>query len=115
MSVTTIQIPADHVAAIRASLIGRRDEGYCVDAIDGLLGQLPSGDRSASQHCALTGSRALLWSAVYDSLCAAAEQLAEDCNEYWRGTVTPDSARAGIAVVGTRLELLVGLGPPPGR
>jgi hypothetical protein len=57
----------------------------------------------------------VLWSAVYDTLCAAAEQLADDCNEYWRGVVDPDLARAGIADVSARLELLVALGAPPGR
>jgi len=54
-----------------------------------------------------------IWTAVYDSLCAAAEQLAEECNEYWRGTVDPEATRATVASVSTRFELLVALGAAP--
>lgn len=62
----------------------------------------------------LTGSRAVLWGAVYDSLCTAAERFAEDCNEYWRGAVEPDAIRAATAGLSAHIELLVALGPPPG-
>lgn len=113
MSATTIQIPAQHVEAIRRSLTDRRRDADS-EEIEGLLRQL-SGDSSADAELyELTGPPAVLWNAVYDALCAAAEQLADDCNEYWRGTVEADSARAGIAAVSTRLELLVALGTPPG-
>lgn len=113
MSETTIQVPAEHVDAIREGLIGRRDGSERHEEIESLLGQIARHVPDATEPYKLTGSRAVLWSAVYDSLCAAAEQLTDDCNEYWRGVVAPESARAGIAVVSTRLELLVGLGAPP--
>jgi hypothetical protein len=113
MSATTIQVPAEHVEAIRQGLLGRRDDSERREEIESLLRQIASGVPAGAGPCELTGSHAVLWSAVYDSLCAAAEQLADDCNEYWRGVVDPESARAGIADVGTRLELLVGLGAPP--
>jgi hypothetical protein len=113
MSATTIQIPAEHVEAIRQGLIGRREGSECSEEIESLLGQIAGASPDGAGTYELTGSRPVLWSAVYDSLCAAAEQLAEDCNEYWRGVVDPASARARIADVSTRLELLVGLGGPP--
>lgn len=112
MSATTIQVPADQVEAIRASLIGRRGEGRPSAEIDGLLGQLNGAASGGSYE--LTGSRSIIWSAVYDSLCLAAEQLAEECNEYWRGCTDPQAARSRIADVAARLELLVGLGAPLG-
>ena len=114
MSATTITIPADHVEAIRRSLLGRRGDAERPDEIDALLAQLAGGVPPDVRPRELTGSRTLLWSAVYDSLCAAAEQLADDCNEYWRGAVAADAARAAVGDVGTRLELLIGLGAPPG-
>jgi hypothetical protein len=115
MSETTIQVPAEHIAAIRQSLIGRRSDAGSTTEVELLLGQIASGAACVDRSCALTGPRAVLWGAVYDALCSAAEQLADDCNEYWRGTVDPEAARVGIAAVATRLELLVGLGTPPGR
>ena len=114
MSTTTIQIPADHVEAVRQGLLGRRADPAHSDEIDGLLRQLEAGVAEGARSHELTGPRTLLWNAVYDSLCAAAEQLADDCNEYWRGEIAPDSARTAIAVVGARFDLLVGLGAPPG-
>jgi hypothetical protein len=113
MSATKIQVPAEHVEAIRQGLIGRREGAGRQEEIEDLLDQITSAVPSAAAPYELTGSRAVLWGAVYDSLCAAAEQLAEDCNEYWRGVVDPESARTRIADVSTRLELLVGLGAPP--
>lgn len=113
MSVATIEIPGDHVEAIRRSLLARRDEAESSDEVEGLLAQLAAGASRAVAVPKLTGSRTLLWNVVYDSLCAAAEQLAEDCNDYWRGTIEADSARAAVADIGTRLELLIGLGAPP--
>jgi hypothetical protein len=114
MRATTIQIPADHVEAVRQSLLGRRGDGERQDEIDRLLGQIEDGAPDGARSCELTGSRTVLWDAIYDALCVAAEQLADDCNEYWRGEIAPDSARAALAGVGARLELLVGLGAPPG-
>lgn len=114
MSAITIKIPAAHVEAIRRSLVGRRGDAQRPEEIDALLAQLVSGAPHGVASCELTGPRTLLWNVVYDSLCTAAEQLAEDCNEYWRGTVAADSARATVADVGIGLELLIGLGAPPG-
>jgi hypothetical protein len=114
MSATTIQIPADHVDAICQSLAGRRQEAERPEEIDSLLEQLAEPASESDPAYALRGSRALLWSAVYDALCAAAEQLAENCNELWRGDIAPDDIRAAIVRVESRYELLLGLGPPPG-
>lgn len=114
MSATTIQIPTDHIDAIRQSLIARRDHAERPGEIDGLLEQLADDAGESPRAYELSGPLPLLWSAVYDSLCAAAEQLADDCNEFWRGQIAPDDARAAIARVGSRFELLAGLGPPPG-
>lgn len=114
MSETTIQVPAEHLEAIRQGLIGRREDPGQRAAVESLLGQIgaaTSGAAAAPRR--LTGSRVLLWGAVYDSLCVAAEDLAEECNEYWRGVVDPDAVRSTIAGVSARLELLVALGAPP--
>lgn len=115
MSEATIQVPAEHVEAIRQSLIGRLDDVGRAEEVRILLGQIGDDAPGNARSRALTGSRVVLWSAVYDTLCAAAEQLADDCNEYWRGAIDPDLARAGIANVAERLELLVALGSSPGR
>ncbi len=116
MSETTIRVPREHVEAIRQSLNGQRDEGGSAEEVESLLDQLGVGDvTDGAQPRVLVGSRAVLWNAVYDSLCAAAEQLAEDFNEYWRGAVDPEAARARVAAVAARLELLVALGAPPVR
>lgn len=115
MSEATIRVPAEHVEAIRRSLIGRLNEEGRAEEVQSLLGQIGDDSPGAARPRALTGSRVVLWSAVYDTLCAAAEQLADDCNEYWRGAIDPDQARAGIANVAERLELLVALGSLPGR
>lgn len=113
MSEATIEIPVDHVEAIRRSLLARRHDAESPDEVEALLAQLAAGTPQTLGCQEITGPRALLWNVVYDSLCSAAEQLAEDCNEYWRGIVTADSARAAVTDVGTRLELLIGLGGPP--
>jgi hypothetical protein len=115
MSETTIRVPQEHVEAIRRSLNGQRDEAGSAEEIESLLDQLRGDATDDAQPCVLVGSRAVLWNAVYDSLCAAAEQLAEDFNEYWRGAVEPEAARARVAAVAARLELLVALGAPPVR
>ena len=111
MSETTIQIPAEHVEAIRQGLTGRRGDARHAKEIEACWARSRVAPRAAPH--ALTGSRAVLWGAVYDALCAAAERLAEDCNEYWRGAVDPGAARAAVTGVAARLELLVGLGAPP--
>jgi len=111
MSEVTIEIPVDHVEAIRSSLLARRGDAESPDEIDDLLAQL--AEHTEVDSLPISGSRSLLWSVVYDALCSAAEQLAEDCNEYWRGTVAADSARAAITDVSTRFDLLTGLGAPP--
>jgi hypothetical protein len=134
MSATTIQIPIDQVDAIRESLLGARREieqdpmpptesrsatmargtSGRLEEIDRLLEQISLSEERGSEVRQLTGPRPALWDAVYDAVCAASERLAEECNEYWRGAVDPSEARALIADVGVRFELLVSLGPPPG-
>jgi hypothetical protein len=114
MSEITIQVPAEHVEAIRASLARRRDGSGRDAEIERLLAQLSLGGRGVPAGCELTGARPVLWSAVYDSVCATAERLADECNEYWRGVVDPASIRATLGDAGARFELLAGLGPPPG-
>ncbi|HYI81537.1 MAG TPA: hypothetical protein VEW67_11810 [Thermoleophilaceae bacterium] len=112
MSEATIRVPPEHVEAIRRSLNGRRGEARSAE-IESLLGQIGDHTTDEGQPRVLVGSRTVLWGAVYDSLCVAAEQLADDFNEYWRGAIDPESARARIATVTARLELLVALGSPP--
>ena len=113
MSEATSQVPAEHVEAIRQSLSARLDDAARVDEVRSLLRQIDDGPSGAARPHALTGSRAVLWNAVYEALCTASERFAEECNEYWRGAVDPDQARAGIARIAERLELLVALGAPP--
>ncbi len=115
MSEATIQVPAEHVEAIRQSLIGRLEDAGHAEEVRSLLDQIGGDSPGNARSRALTGSRVVLWSVVYDALCSAAEQLAEDCNDYWRGAIDPDLARTGMANVAARLELLVALGPTPGR
>jgi hypothetical protein len=113
MSTIRIQLPADHIEAFRRNLLSRRGDAERPDEVDDLLIQLAACASSGTGPCELIGPRGVLWNVVYDSLCAAAEQLAEDCNDYWRGAVAADSARTAVADVGTRLELLIALGAPP--
>lgn len=115
MSEATIQVPAAHVEALRLSLMGRLEDAGRAEEVQSLLSQIDDGSAGIASSRELSGSRVVLWSAVYDMLCAAAEQLADDCNEYWRGAIDPDLVRARIASVSTRLELLVALGASPGR
>ncbi len=112
MSEITIQVPAEPLAAIRTGLAGRSEGGD--DDARRLLAQLTARGSGSDGPRELTGARTVLWGAVYDSLCATAERLAEDCNEYWRGAVDPDEIRAAAASLSAHVELLIGLGPPPG-
>lgn len=114
MSETTIQVPAEHLEAVRQGLIGRREDPSRRAEVERLLGQIgEAAPATGTEARQLTGSRVLLWGGVYDALCVAAEQLADECNEYWRGVVDPDAVRATTASVGERFELLVTLGAPP--
>jgi hypothetical protein len=115
MSEAKIRVPPEHVEAIRRSLEGQRGEAGCAEEIESLLGQIGGHATDGAQPRVLVGARTVLWNAVYDSLCAAAEQLADDLNEYWRDAIDPEVARARVAAVATRLELLVALGSPPAR
>lgn len=142
MSVMTIQVSSEHVEAIRESLLTARralEEQMPSDGdrtavapggsaaaesarrrlseLDGLLEQIDSSGRAEPEldMRELTGPRTALWTAVYDAACAASERLAEELNEYWRGTVDARDARARIADLQTRFELLESLGPPPGE
>lgn len=113
MSEATIQVPAEHLEAVRQGLVARREDPSRRAGVERLLGQIEEAAPGTVAPRRLTGSRVLLWGAVYDALCVAAEQLADECNEYWRGVVDPDAVRATTASVGDRLELLVTLGAPP--
>jgi len=113
MSEATIQVPAEHLEAVRQGLVGRREDPGRRAGVESLLGQIEGASPGPAEPYRLSGSRVLLWGAVYDALCVAAEQLADECNEYWRGVVGPDAVRATTASVGERLELLVTLGAPP--
>jgi len=54
-----------------------------------------------------------LWSALYDALCAAAETLAEECNDHWRDR-DADRLAARVDEVAGALELLTAFECPPG-
>jgi hypothetical protein len=119
MSVTTVQIPAEHVTSIREGLLSRRDQlevaalGTEAGEVEELIEQLGVGDSAAIGSREVTGSRDALWTAVYDAVCAAAERLADECNEYWRGAIAPAHTKAAIDQLRRRFELLESLGPPP--
>jgi hypothetical protein len=142
MSVMTIQVSREHIEAIRESLQtahraleeqlssrdrhprtvpGRAGPGDPMrdrlGELDSLLEQLDAGGPSdpGLDVRELTGTRAALWTVVYDVACVASERLAEELNEYWRGTVSAADTRARIADLGARFELLESLGPPPGE
>jgi hypothetical protein len=142
MSVMTIKISTEHVDAIRDSLLTARraleeqlpsldgappavreqasageSSGDRLGELDSLLEQIDSceGSDDGLDVRELTGSRAALWTVVYDAACAASERLAEQFNEYWRGTVDAGGMRAQIADLGARVQLLESLGPPPGE
>jgi hypothetical protein len=118
MSAITIRVPAQHIEAIRQSLAMRRGDveqsgssQELLVEIDRLIEQI--GGSGASGPGELTGSRAVLWSAIYDAVCVEAERLAQDCNEYWTGAVDAVHTRDRITVLGDRFELLTSLGGPP--
>ncbi|NLT07254.1 MAG: hypothetical protein GXY03_13235 [Solirubrobacterales bacterium] len=111
MSATTIEIPAAQVEAIRASLNARADAADDRPAIEALLAQLAAAGTASPR---VTAPRPLLWSTAYDALCAAAEALADDCNDHWREG-DPERLRRRLAAVAAGLELLAALGPPPAR
>lgn len=142
MSVMTIQVSTEHVEAIRESLLTARraleeqmssvvDQPSAVPErlaagessrdrlgeLDSLLKQIDSSDRPdpGLDVRELTGNRGALWTAVYDAACAASERLAEELNDYWRGTVDAGEARTRIVDLQARFELLESLGPPPGE
>ena len=115
MSETTIRVPAEHVEAIRQSLDGQR--GDAGQRKGGREPARPDRGRRVgdTQPRVLVGSRAVLWNAVYDSLCAAAEQLADDLNEYWRGAIDPEAARLRVAAVAAVSSCWSGSARPPAR
>jgi hypothetical protein len=128
MSMTTIQIPAERVKGVRQSLLeARRElaEGLAdetgpaahlrrerLDETELLLEQLGDDDSPAERR-ELTGPRVVIWNAVYDALCAAAERLANDCNDYWYSGADPSHIRAEIAGLAVGFDLLDSVGPPP--
>lgn len=124
MSVT-IEFSHSQLPALRRSLLAARkqleESATASDArsrtrlaeLDEALSQLTPMPESGS--VSLTGSRAMLWDAVYDALCEGAEDLLETCVEYWRGTVTPAKARGLVAAIDKWISTLESLGPPQGQ
>jgi hypothetical protein len=121
MSTATIDIPADHIGPVHQSLLSRRDilgrvedpaVAREVEAIEVLISQMEGEGAPDTAGRRLTGSREALWTAIYDSTCATAEQVAECCNEYWRNADI-ESARREISLLSARLDLLEKLGQPP--
>jgi hypothetical protein len=142
MSVMTIQVSTEHVEALRESLLTARraleeqlsplddrpptvmehsagGEGSHdrLGELNSLLEQIDAVDRPDPEldMRELTGTRAALWTVVYDAACAASERIADELNDYWRGTVDANETRARIADLSARVELLESLGPPPGE
>jgi hypothetical protein len=126
MSVVTIQIPTDQIAALRESLANRRlelerqsprrDDGGMNGTperssdLSELIEQMrPDRVRQRGAMCEVKGPRAVLWRAAYDVLCAAAERFAEDCGEYWRGDIDPAHVRAEAIGLVSRLDVLIEL------
>lgn len=121
MSTATIQIPGTQLDAVRESLNAIRHEvadgsgrsggvGRLSD-IDALLHQIDAAPDGVASR--VTGPYAILWDAIYDALCVAAERFAADCNELWRGEADIDGARRQLAGLGERLALLDSLGTGP--
>ena len=75
---------------------------------EAVAGLVPGAD------CAVVLEATGSWHAAYDALCAAAEALADDCNDHWREG-DPERLRRRLAAVAAGLELLAALGPPPAR
>jgi hypothetical protein len=117
----TINIPVEHVAAIRESLEACREDiehRPCGDAhpdsmreIDALLEQLSPYAAEAGRS--VSGARHILWHAAYDALCAGAESFASDCNDLWRGRLTVHDVRDALSRLEERLDLLDALEVPP--
>lgn len=130
MSVATIQIPTTQIETIRESLAAARHDlagqlsrpggdaaggAAHLDEIDDLIGQIDSLDPGAGESHGVSGSRQALWAAAYDAACRAAERIADDCNDYWRGAIAAADVKREIAELGERFDLLEALGPPVGE
>lgn len=140
MSDTTIDVPSDQVEAIREALVAARldlaaelertaqvgatgadEPGDAASArrrerlagVEHLLAQVDAGGVEGERR--LTGPRDALWDVLYDSMCTVAEQLEQACNDYWRGEVGGALIRSLIAGLGSRLDSLESIGPPPTR
>ena len=116
MSMATVQIPEQQRAAVRASLDAIRQQAANAtegaqrrEEIDALLEQLDAAPDGAPLR--VTGPRAILWDAAYDTLCAAAERFASDCNELWRGATDVEEVRRQLDRLEQRLGLLGSLEP----
>jgi len=125
---TTILISPEQVGPLRASLLAQREQhGEDVAAagpfaataaerlagIEAVLAELPPASPGGNDvPVPVSGPPDVLFSALYDVVGQAAEQVQEECLEYWRGT-PPEAVRAAIARLAAWFELLAGLGPPP--
>lgn len=128
MSVITVLIPADHVEGVRQSLLDARrelDQGWDeeaaqaarlrrerLDEVELLLEQLGDADPPPERQ-EVTGSRTVIWNVLYGAVCAAAERVADDCNDYWGGGIESAVLRKGISGLAASFDLLDSVGPPP--
>jgi hypothetical protein len=122
MSMTTIRIPDKQAAKLRESLNAIRQEVDRAEAapdrpqrrddVEALLQQFDSAVAAEGTRT-LQGSHVVLWNAVYDGLCGAAEHFAADCNEIWRGNTDLAETQQQLHGVGEWLALLASLGAPP--
>lgn len=122
MSETTIQIPAEHLQSIHRSLVDRQQtlaEGGgdppadAIAAVEALIAQVEAERGAPPSGLEVTGAREVLWNAVYDAFCAAVEAFADKCNDFWQTEGGSERLRAEIASLGSGLDLLDELGPPP--
>lgn len=135
MSAMTIVVPADQVGPVRESLLARYGEvveeierngdsgreafnGEAAEnprdrlkGLEAILEQIRWSASAEVDSCSLTGPRPVLWSAVYDTVCVAAERLADLCEAYWKGSIDRTEIRVGISDVAARFDLLESLGP----
>jgi hypothetical protein len=117
----TIHIPIEHIGALRESLEANRQDlshqpigpnrPQRLTEIDALLQQLDVS--GGGNERSVSGARDLLWRAAYDALCSAAEGIAADCNDLWRGRITLVDIRIALTRLEGRIDLLESLGSQP--
>ena len=117
----TVHIPIEHIDALRESLEASRQDishqpvgpthPQRLHEIDALLQQLDTAGGGNGRS--VSGARDVLWRAAYDALCSAAEGIAADCNDLWRGRMTLADIRIALVRLEGRVDLLESLGPQP--